>query len=118
MLVFFAMMSPPKSTNIYQLLVFLGSTAYATPRVLVQGNLRNDSKKYSTDRAVLSVSISAAFRQMPKRGIQHRIAVRAARQQGLPGGAGCYRTLVCKERDIRPDELDGVMHDVAGEHHA
>src|ERR1700730_13560296 len=51
------------------------------------------------------------------RGIQHGVVVRALREQALSRGAGFRWILVGEERNVRPHELDRVVHNVAHERH-
>ena len=51
------------------------------------------------------------------RGIQNGVVVRTLREQALSRGAGLRGILVGEERDVRPHQLDRVVHNVAHEHH-
>src|ERR1700688_4925362 len=50
------------------------------------------------------------------RWIEHGVVVRALREQALSSGTGFRGILVGEEREVRPHELDRVVHNVAHEH--
>lgn len=48
----------------------------------------------------------------------HGVQVCALREQVAPRDTGRSRVLIDEKRDIGPDDLHGMMQDVAGEHRA